>query len=203
MFLYTLNAIMQTLVFTLIPFLFYLVKYRKVKGFLPWLGLAPGNHKIGFLKASIYVVITILLSLFLILIKSRAEVINGEAMAVSVFKEMGPTLQGFYALFIMAFFQNALAEEILFRGFIAKRLINALGYVKGSVLQTLIFMSVHVQVLFFWRLPVALTAFIIVGIMGYFMGRITVKEGRGSLWPAIVIHFIANFLSYSLDLLLL
>ena len=41
------------------------------------------------------------------------------------------------------FFTSALAEEILFRGLIAKRLIHHLGFGIGNAAQTLLFLAPH------------------------------------------------------------
>lgn len=42
-------------------------------------------------------------------------------------------------LLIIGVFKTAFAEEILFRGFIAKRLISVFGFVKGNLFQAIIF----------------------------------------------------------------
>ncbi|MDZ7774080.1 MAG: CPBP family intramembrane glutamic endopeptidase [Balneolaceae bacterium] len=53
----------------------------------------------------------------------------------------GPEAVGI--LLVTALVKTALAEEILFRGFLAKRLIAWLGYARGNLLQAVFFGALH------------------------------------------------------------
>lgn len=44
---------------------------------------------------------------------------------------------------MIALFKTPLTEEILFRGFLAKRLISIAGFIKGNLLQSAIFGAIH------------------------------------------------------------
>ncbi|MFK8000563.1 MAG: lysostaphin resistance A-like protein [Polyangiales bacterium] len=46
-------------------------------------------------------------------------------------------------LFVYPFITSALCEELLFRGFVAKRSIGWLGFAWGNVVQTVIFVAPH------------------------------------------------------------
>lgn len=63
---------------------------------------------------------------------------------------MGLSSASVIILLITALFKTSLAEEILFRGLIAKRLINKLGFKIGNLLQAFVFGILHV--LLFWLL---------------------------------------------------
>jgi membrane protease YdiL (CAAX protease family) len=49
----------------------------------------------------------------------------------------------FAIIVVVAFIQTGLAEELLFRGFMAKRLIALLGFQRGNALQALLFVAPH------------------------------------------------------------
>lgn len=107
------------------------------------------------------------------------------------------TLWRIPALFLYAFVQTAFAEELLFRGFLAKRFIARFGYRIGNGLQALLFSLTHILLLIvqsnsrFLLLFVALLTFFI----GYFMGFLNEKKAGGSIFPSWLIHGCSNLLS--------
>ena len=60
----------------------------------------------------------------------------------------GLGLGGVFPVMIFAFLQTGLSEEILFRGFLNKRLSNRFGFAIGNTLQAILFGLVHGILLF-------------------------------------------------------
>lgn len=59
------------------------------------------------------------------------------------FRIMGFEMQSVLILLMIALLKTSFTEEILFRGFIAKRLVSVLGFQKGNLLQAAIFAAIH------------------------------------------------------------
>ena len=53
----------------------------------------------------------------------------------------------FPSAFRFGIFQTGLSEEILFRGFLAKRLISRFGFATGNLLQGLVFGILHLSLI--------------------------------------------------------
>lgn len=85
----------------------------------------------------------------------------------------------------------AVAEEILFRGFIAGALIRRYGFAIGNTIQAFVFLAPHALLLLvstaFWPLlPLQLVA-------GWLEGAL--RENSGSIGPPSVAHAVANVLA--------
>ena len=93
---------------------------------------------------------------------------------------------------IFAFFATALPEEILFRGFLGKRLSRAFGFLVGNTIQAILFGLLH-GIMLFSILGVAIPLLIIAftGTLGWIMGYIN-EEADGSILPSWCIHGISN-----------
>jgi membrane protease YdiL (CAAX protease family) len=91
--------------------------------------------------------------------------------------------------------KTGIAEEIFFRGFIAKKLIKILGFSKGNVVQAVVFALPH-----FVIRGSASTADIIVRIinaflLGYTFGYIMDRKCNGSIIPVMISHILINMIS--------
>ena len=120
--------------------------------------------------------------------------LKGIEMATSDFAGLG--ISALPAIIVYAVFNTALPEEILFRGFILKRIANKFGFAAGNTIQALIFGIVHGIMFFTVAGPVkALLIILFTGIIGWFMGYINEKKSDGSIIPSWIIHSIANIFS--------
>ena len=95
-----------------------------------------------------------------------------------------------------AIFNTALPEEIVFRGFLLKRVANKFGFVAGNTIQALLFGIIH-GIMFFSTVGVikAILIILFTGAIGWFMGYTNEKEAEGSILPSWCIHSIANIFS--------
>lgn len=196
----TLSAILQILGFALIPFIVYLLKAKSIKGFLSYIGLIKANKRAY--------VLAVLLSLFfaapvLILTLTNPdfkEIMLDPNSITGKFRTMGFDIKSMYILIIVAVFKTSFAEEILFRGFIAKRLISLIGYLKGSLLQAAVFGFFHT--ILFASVTKDIVSLIIIffipAIAAYLAVYLNEKIANGSIIPGWISHALANLLAYGL-----
>ena len=110
----------------------------------------------------------------------------------------GPLLA---TLLATAWIQTGFCEELLFRGFVAKRLIARLGFFSGNVLQAIIFASVHVPFIFLLPEEFQTSAtFMFLGFMPFVSSMlwcyINEKHAGGSIIPSWIMHGLGNTIAY-------
>ncbi len=114
--------------------------------------------------------------------------------AYSDFKGLG--VGAIPAILIYAIFNTALPEEILFRGFLLKRIAERFGFVTGNIVQAVLFGVLH-GALFFSMVGFVKTILIILftGMIAWLMGYINEKKAVGSILQSWCIHASANIFS--------
>ncbi len=182
------SGIIQVLLFSFIPFIVWIIFYRKKENFFHWLGF----RKIE--QANIRSVLTFsfcILILFMVQGYFILKLLSSVNMATSEFLGLGVT--GIPAVIVYAFIITSLSEEIFFRGFLLKRLSNRLGFLVGNIIQSTIFGILH-GVMFFTFTSTINTIIIILftGLIGFFMGYVNEKKANGSIVPSWVLHSFAN-----------
>lgn len=197
-----LSSVIQVLVFSLIPFIVHLVTAKKAKGFL---------RSVGFFRPEKRTVILALLAsvgLFAVmwgifLATDSVELLHDEATVTGKLRAAGLSADTALALLVIAWIRTSLSEEILFRGFIGRRLINRFGFRKGNLLQAAIFGVIHGLLIIFaaagrfaaWQ---AVMIIVLTVAAGYFIGWIKEKHGNGSLIPGWLSHAFGNTIGYFL-----
>ncbi|MGF9977994.1 CPBP family intramembrane glutamic endopeptidase [Viridibacillus arvi] len=88
-----------------------------------------------------------------------------------------------------------ITEEIVFRGFLLRKLMDSFKFWIANTITSLLFISIHFPIWFYkglfefpYILTTSLTVFILSIIFGY------VYKKSGSLWSVIVIHSLYNLL---------
>src|SRR5690606_6806380 len=133
------------------------------------------------------------LMLGLLHVAGAADVLADPASQTGRLRELAEA-RGVAAMLFVAVFQaavtTALSEEILFRGFLAKRLVSRLGFGAGNTLQALVFGAVHGVLLTgtatetsgpspaVWAAVVLLPA-----VQGWLMGWLNERLAGGSIVP--------------------
>ncbi len=195
------STIIQVALFTLIPFIFFLFRKDKSVTF---------TNYIGFLKPTKKAVSYVLLASILFLIGGLGIIFLNENIKQAAFsppsvtgilRTMGLSGTSIIILLIVAIFKTALAEEILFRGFIAKQLTNKLGFKTGNLFQATIFGIVHL--LLFWTLTKTTIIFLLFSFLfsfvaGWTIGYYKEKYANGSIIPGWIAHATGNTLSYAI-----
>lgn len=194
------GTVTQILIFTLIPFLVYLIKSKTTKGFFNYIGLKRSNQRANFLAVFVCILFAAPpLILTLISIEFKEIMFNPNSIT-GKFRQMELNTNSILILLLIAVFKTSFAEEIFFRGFIAKRLINFIGFLKGNILQAAIFGIIHtILFVFTSQNPLFLfIIFLIPSIGAYVSVILNEKIANGSIIPGWLAHGLANILAYGI-----
>lgn len=188
------GSLIEIVLFSFVPFLWWFCKARKTDPFLQWIGLKKlsterSDRKRTFIYGLLILCCFLLLSVYMLNIVKDVE-----AAAVSEFSGLG--IQALPAIIVYGVFHTALPEEILFRGFLLKRLSSKLGFAVGNSIQALLFGVLH-GVMFANHVSITKTLLIILftGGVAWFMGYVNEKKAGGSIIPSWVIHAVSNVFS--------
>lgn len=184
------SILIQIIVFCIIPFLYWLMRARKKCSFFKYIGMYTPQ------KVSSARTLVIFMALYIVIygIVHFTEISKITQPSADSFKDLG--LVAVIPAFFVSFIQQAMAEEILFRGFIMKRLVSGTGLLAGNIIQAAIFGSVHV--LFSISDSKNLIAYVIIFIStaagGWLLGYLSEKLLNGSIIPSIMLHGLGNFI---------
>lgn len=190
------SSIMEMVVVCFIPFIWWFITARKNENFFSWLGLKKNENTnfkksiVGIIAVSILYIIISFLTLILI---KNVETATSEFLGVGV--------KGILAALVYAIFNTSLPEEILFRGFILKRLQNKFGYTLANIAQSILFGLLH-GLMFFSIVGVvkAIIIILLTGSVAYVMGYINEKKAGGSILPSWIIHALSNIFASFISL---
>ena len=186
-----LNAIFQVVLFSIIPLVWWLITARKKESFFKWLGLKRPENKNG--KNLIFSTLIIMLVCFAV--GELAVWLRGDvAAAESAYKGMG--VAALPSVLVYSYLQTGLSEEILFRGFLLKRLSAKFGFVTATIIQALIFGVIHLTMV--WG-QVGIVAGIVIVIYPMIpavaFAYLNEKKANGSILPSWIAHGTLNTLS--------
>lgn len=185
------SSVIQIVLFVLIPLVWWAVTAKKQTTFMQWIGFKKFNtdkeNKVHIWTVGTSLAFVLLGALILYALK-------GVETATSEFAGMG--IQAIPAIMVYAVFNTALPEELLFRGFLLKRLNNKFGFTIANIIQAVLFGLLH-GVMFFSLVGVIKAIMIITftGVIAWFMGYINEKKANGSILPSWLIHSISNIFS--------
>ncbi len=190
----TTSAILQLLIFSSIPFVWYICTHKRMRGFLHWIGIKTAP------KPPLKIMLCILLGFLIVLILPymwlyQSGNLNYQGFTVDSYRQNGWSLQTVSVVLVWAVIQTSLSEEILFRGFLCKRLCNRFGDKIGNVIQALVFGSVHILALPNKNIFAMLTIVLLTGGIGYALGWLSLKKAQGSILYGWAIHATVNILS--------
>ena len=185
------GAIIQVLVFAIIPFIWWLVSARKSEKFFRWIGLKKIDHKGNG-------IVTIVISVAVFFLYGFATSFFTKAFSNAI-TSAGSQFAGKGVSFIpvtivYGFIRTGLSEEILFRGFLLKRAANKFGFIAGNIFQSVLFGLMH-------GIPfgiasgnvlVAVIFTLLPGAVGFYMGWVNEKKCDGSIIPSWLMHGITN-----------
>jgi membrane protease YdiL (CAAX protease family) len=183
-------SLTQLAVFSVIPFIFWLITKKKAKqSFFCWVGLnKPAKPEPKALATA--VVLCILLTAFMLLFFTPDIL---QASATTMYLQDGLSATAVICTLIFAFIQTGLSEEILFRGFLAKRLIHALGFLRGNIVQAVLFGLLHSFIILSgigWLTTAIIVFFAASNAM--VMVYVNEKVFGGSILPSWILHGISN-----------
>lgn len=186
-----LNAIIQVLLFSIIPLIWWLFTARKKENFFKWLGIK--RPKCESKRNLIRIMLVIFAGCFLA--GEFAVWIRGDvAAADSAYTGMG--LAALPSVIVYSYFQTGLSEEILFRGFLLKRLAAKFGFIAATTIQALIFGAIHLTMV--WGQVGIIAGVVIViypMIPAVAFAYLNEKKANGSILPSWIIHGTLNTVS--------
>ncbi len=178
--------LIQIIVMFLVPFLFYMLLFRKKpKETLTNLGF----KKINFKVVLICVLIGIIAFLLNIVVSS---VFNGIIQALGYRSSSGGSTQDYS---LISFFVNilcvailpALCEEFIHRGLLMRGLFNSISVKHALIISSICFGLMHLNIVQVFY----------ASILGLLIGFVSIV-GK-SIWPAVIIHFVNNFINVYLS----
>jgi len=180
------SSILQIVLFSAVPFVWWLAAARKKQKFAEWIGLKKPSGGRKTLTAIIIVSVVFLFSGVL-----SIYAVKGVETATSEFAGLG--VSALPAIVVYAAFNTAFPEELLFRGFLLKRLADKFGFNAANIIQALLFGLLH-GVMFFTLAGVLKAILIIVftGAVAWAMGYVNERSSNGSIIPSWIIHTISN-----------
>ncbi len=193
------GSLVQVLLFSLLPFLVWLISARKKESFFQWIGLkkpvCQNTTRILLVAVVTAIIYIMAMILFLKLLP------DGITTAGSQFAGQG--MAALPAVLAYSFFRTALAEEILFRGFLLKRLQNKFGFLSANTLQALVFGLMHgIPLGLVTRSVAVFTVLTLVpGALGWYLGWFNERHCGGSIIPSWLLHGCVNYLSGIVSLL--
>jgi len=92
------------------------------------------------------------------------------------------------------FIRTGLAEEVVFRGFLLKRISSGFGFIVGNTIQAFVFGCLHGIPfgLVTGNIGVTVILTILPAGLGWFQGWLNEKRAGGSIVPSWIIHGIVN-----------
>ncbi len=194
------SALLQVFVCFLIPWLIYVLSHQRVTGFFKYIGLyRPEGKTLGWAVLLALIATPLLLSAFWM--GGLREVATSPHSVAGKIRQVDSMGQAVAILLLYAWMQTSLSEEILFRGFLAKRLMDWLGFTVGNLLQALIFGAIHLGLFFAllesmtWTMGLLLLA--PPTLIGWLLGYLKEKLGNGSIVPGWISHALANTIAYA------
>ena len=185
------SAVIQILFIILLPSIWWFVTVRRKVPFMEWIGLkAVKRDKVSYLITWIiggFLLFTAF-SIFIFPLTRSIET------ATSTFSGMG--LKALPSILIYSFLQTSLPEELLFRGFLLKRLVNHMPFFFANTIQAIAFGLLH-GILFVSLVSIEITLFITLftGVIAAYLGFVNEKKAGGSIFTSWIIHALANIFS--------
>ena len=178
------SSIIQILLFSIVPFVWWLITARKKESFYVWIGLKKASA-ISWESLLVVTSLFIMVSVFTLYLTKDVET------ATSEFEGLG--ISALLPAFVYAVFHTSLPEELLFRGFLLKRLSHPFGFRAANIIQGLLFGLLH-GAMFLNLAGLTRTILIIFVTSGiaFAMGYINEKKSGGSILPSWFIHATAN-----------
>ncbi|MEO1053130.1 MAG: CPBP family intramembrane glutamic endopeptidase [Bacteroidota bacterium] len=191
------NTIFQIIALALIPFLVFVIGKRSIRGFFKYIGLYGANGKSCMVAIAVSIIAFIPFVIFAADDEFMRVMHDPESMT-GKFREMGFSVLSLIILVMAAVLKTAFSEEILFRGFVAKRLISWLGFVKGNLIHAVIFGALHSLLFLIITDSIFYLSiiFIFPTLFAYINAYVNEKMANGSIVPGWISHSLANLSSY-------
>ena len=189
------SSFVQLGIALLIPVIWWAVTTKRRLEFATWIGLYVPMWKVGPLQRVSQKQLGIALVCWVAVSLASLRIASSVWGALATSRFIGAGLLAVVPILLYAFIQTGLAEDLFFRGFLAKRLCASFGFSWGNAIQATVFGLLHL-LLFINYLPVlSLVAITVLsGINGWIMGWLNEQAAGGSVIPSWMLHSLANLL---------
>lgn len=181
------GSVLQFILFTAIPFLWWWFTARREQRFLVWLGFKRIEGTDVWKQTFSFFFIVLVLAWMMSQVLPIAEL-----SAASQFKSLGVT--ALPAAFVYAVFHTSLPEEIFFRGFLLKRLKAKFGFYTANITQAIVFGLAHGAL--FGLSGADALSIILVSLLPFIIalgiGWLNEKIASGSIYPGWTVHALSN-----------
>lgn len=194
-----LGAVFQLLIFSLVPFIWWLITARKKESFFRWIGLKKITHEknagntllITFLASALYCALTFLCITFV-----------SDEITTAGSQFVGKGMIALPAAVAYAYIRTALAEEMVFRGFLLKRIKNKFGFGIGNLIQAVLFGLLHGIPFGMATQNILVTVLLTIlpGAFGWYQGWLNEKRCGESIVSSWLLHGTMNFIVTCLSL---
>lgn len=189
-----LSAVLQLLMLTMIPFVWYVISTRKIAGFSQWIGLKPAAKVPAKAMGGIFLAFA-LITLLPYWYLYRTNSLTYSGFTIDSYRQSGWSIQTVLVILIWAVLQTSLSEEIFFRGFLCKRFCSAWGWKIGTAVQAALFGVIHLPAVWGKGIFPALVIFLLTGGIGFALGWLSRQKAGGSILYGWCLHAAANILS--------
>jgi uncharacterized protein len=194
------NTALQIAIVLIVALILWAIFARKKESFPRYVGLIPPTRK-AMLWAFGVALILIPASLAVFMLPTLRDMAAGSNTVAGRLREQGLDADVAGQIVLIALFKTALSEEIFFRGLIAKRLINWLGFGVGNAIHAILFGAIHLMIFVVPGGPKfdAVLALAIAGLPalgGWIMAWLNERIGNGSIAPGWFLHAATNLLAY-------
>lgn len=182
---------MQVILCCSIPLIYWLLKRRKEISFFRYVGLIQVKKTGKVIKIAVFACSYIIVYGIVHFIPTISALTQPSATA---YEGVG-TAAIIPAIFV-CFIQQGLAEEVLFRGFIGKRLYSKMGFTCGNVIQAIVFSLLHVLLSISNDKDIIsyLIIFVSITVGGWLLGYLNEKLCGSSIIPSILLHGLGNYI---------
>ncbi|NLY75889.1 MAG: CPBP family intramembrane metalloprotease [Firmicutes bacterium] len=194
------NQLVELLVYIIlpliIPFAWWLGSGRKTSGFFAWVGLKKPvvQYKNNFIL-SLILIISVGTPAFIyisFLLNNIDTLSSGSGLMLATDQFLGKGTEALVPVLIWAFFKTAFWEEVFFRGFLAKQLINKFGFFIGNGIQGFLFALAHMPLITIIGWINGIIIFFVAGLAGCTYCWLNEKQCLGSIIPSWLIHGCSN-----------
>ncbi|WP_017414324.1 CPBP family intramembrane glutamic endopeptidase [Clostridium tunisiense] len=183
------GVIFNILLFSIIPLMWYLIKEKSSKGFFNSIGIYKPQN------INVFETVLIITIVYLVTLSTNIVVIKLGYSGRNTVDTQYFTSLTFFMYLLLYGLKTGIAEEILFRGFVAKKLIENLGFLKGNALQALVFALPHFVIRGSASLVDITVRIINAFLLGYTFGYIVDRKSDGSIIPVMIAHILINMAS--------
>ena len=189
------SSFVQLGIALLIPVIWWAVTTKRRLEFATWIGLYVPMWKVGPVQRVSQKQLGIALACWVAVSLASLRIASSVWGALATSRFIGAGLLALVPILLYAFIQTGLAEELFFRGFLAKRLCASFGFSLGNAIQAIVFALLHL-LLFINYLPVLslIAITVLSGINGWIMGWLNEQAAGGSVLPSWMLHSLANLL---------